>query len=813
MLVSLREAGTFVTILPGIQVSHATMDSETMTANHSWLIRLSSLCVLCVLCGESCLANPPKASFIFPAGGRRGTTVSVRVGGLYLYKTCSFELLGPGVEASRQLHSIRTIWFEGPLLPLPASQQPEDYPRDMGGEVRIAADAPLGPRHGRLWTAEGAASGLQFVVGDLPEVVEQEIDGDPVPVDVTLPVTINGRIFPREDVDSWAFTARKGQTITAEVQAGRLGSPLDARLEVLDAEGRRLTENDDAFGVDPRVRFTAPADGKYQVRIRDANLGGGPAHVYRLTLNSAAMVDSVYPLGGRRGQKVRFTLSGPGVPADPVEVILPASAPPQYSHSFSLPGQTSRPVRLDVDDLPEHLESEPNEQPGQARQIEWPAVLNGRIDRPGDVDTWSFNARKGETIACELRAAQLGSPLQGVLAVVDAKDKVLAEAQAAAGQADQTISFTAPADGTYRVRVADRFRNHGGPDFSYRLRLAAPRPGFRLHLATDALTLPRGGQARLKVLVTRMGGFNGPIALRLEGLPAEVKSAATTIAAGQSAVEVTLTATATTPITTTRLRVLGMAEVEGKSVTETAVLQQPPGAPAVDSVLLAVGLKAPFKVVGAYDLRLAPRGSLFRRRYKIERNGFDGPLEIRLADHQTRHLQGVTGPTITVPAGVNEFEYGVQLPPWMETGRTSRSCILATGTIKEGDREYTVGYTSEAQNDQIIAVVETGRLGLDLEKTSVAAAPGGQVSVPVRVSRGKGLAGPVRLELILPEHVLGVSAEAVTIPAGESRAALTLRFAAGPLGPFNMPVVLRATLADPAGPVVAEAKVEIVAGP
>jgi hypothetical protein len=31
-------------------------------------------------------ANPPVASYIYPAGGQRGTTVKVRVGGLFLYE-------------------------------------------------------------------------------------------------------------------------------------------------------------------------------------------------------------------------------------------------------------------------------------------------------------------------------------------------------------------------------------------------------------------------------------------------------------------------------------------------------------------------------------------------------------------------------------------------------------------------------------------------------------------------------------------------------------------------------------------------------
>src|SRR5262249_58010972 len=131
----------------------------------------------------------------------------------------------------------------------------------------LAADAPPSVRHWRVWTAQGATTAKAFVVGDLPEVVEHEIDGDPVPVEVRPPVTINGRIFPREDVDVWSFAARKGQTFTCVVDAARLGSPLDARLEVRDHQGRRVAESDDARGPDPLLRFTPPAPGTYHLRI------------------------------------------------------------------------------------------------------------------------------------------------------------------------------------------------------------------------------------------------------------------------------------------------------------------------------------------------------------------------------------------------------------------------------------------------------------------------------------------------------------------------------------------------------------------
>jgi len=52
---------------------------------------------------------------------------------------------------------------------------------------------------------------------------------------VTLPVTINGRL---EKPDNYfRFKARKGEKINLEVNANRLGSPLDSIVEVLDAQG------------------------------------------------------------------------------------------------------------------------------------------------------------------------------------------------------------------------------------------------------------------------------------------------------------------------------------------------------------------------------------------------------------------------------------------------------------------------------------------------------------------------------------------------------------------------------------------------
>jgi hypothetical protein len=758
-------------------------------------------------------ADAPVASYIFPAGGQRGTTVEVRVGGLNLHRRCSFEMLGPGVSADGTLPETATIWFEGPIIPLPDSQQAEDYPKDHAGRVRIAADAAPGVRHWRTWTSQGATPALPFVVGELPEIVEGEIDGDPVPVPVSPPVTINGRIFPREDVDIWSFEARRGQSVTCEVQAARLGSPLDARLEVRDPEGRRIAENDDALGSDPLLHFTVPGDGTYQVRIQDVNVHGGQSLVYRLTLTTAPFVDGTYPLGGRRGTEPRFELFGAGVPGEAVPIALPedGQGPFEITHRLSFPCGTTNPFSLAVDDLPEALEVEPNDADRPAVPVAPPAILNGRIDRPGDVDAWAVRLGKNEPYEFNLLAGRLGSPLDGVLTILDAGGKELARADGEGGeQGDPRIPFAAPGEAIYVVRIADRFRTRGGARYAYRLRIdRAPQPDFRLRLATDAAAVHRGGQAKLKVDAERVGGFTGPIALELEGLPPGVAASNTTIAANQGSTEIDLKAEPAAPIRGARLTIRGSARIGDRSATRTAARPAPRGRPAIDSVLLAVTLPTPFKLTAPFDFRWVARGMVRHRRFRIERGSYAGPLEIRLADRQARHLQGVAGPTLIVPPGISEFDFPVTLPPWMETGRTSRSVVRALGVIRDPDgTEHEVSYSSPEADVQIIAVVEPGRLAVEAARSSIAAAPGTTTSVPVHVTRGKGLRGPVQLELVAAPHLRGISAQRVEIAADQSDAVLTIAFAELPEA-INLPLVIRATAVEQGDPVIAEAKVAV----
>jgi hypothetical protein len=706
--------------------------------------------------------------------------VSVRVGGLFLHDKCGFDLSGPGVAASPELTRTKRVWFEGPLLPLPESQQQEDYPADMAGTVTIAKDAPVGARRGRLVTSQGAAGGLVFVVGELPEVVEKEADGEPIPEPITLPVTANGRIFPRDDIDLWEFDAAAGQTVTAFVHAQSLNSPLVPKLDVLDAAGRVLAETMTypVAGADASVRFTAPAAGKYRVRITDTRSQGGPQYVYRLTITTAAVPDVVFPL------------------------------------------------KAPADGLPELVAP-------HAEVVRMPAALNGRVRKPGDAGEWRVELKKGASVRFEVQARKLGSPLCAVLTVRDPAGKEVGRAESADPIPDPTLAFQAPADGVYTVRVAERFRGRGGPNFAYRLRVTDGTPvgsAFRLTIGddppvtpSDAFTILRGGTINLRIDVRR-NGYNGPIELTAHNLPRGVTAKPAVVPANAPRGTLTLQADATAAVGATPITITGTADigaplravvgaptaVRDRRVSAAAVSAGTRLLPDEPSLVLAVGIPAPFKIVDQYVMASAPRGEVYRRKYRIERNGFDGPIEVRLADKQARHLQGVTGPVVVVPPGQSEVEYPAFLPPWMEMGRTCRVCVMAVGRVEDADgREHAVSFSSIDQNQQMIVVVGPGRLDLELGRLSVRAAPGGVVRVPVKVSRGTDLSGPVKVEAVIPEHWAGVTTEAVTIPAGEQAGEVVLRFARK-CGPFNMPLTLRATAEAKNTPVTAEAKLEVV---
>ena len=763
-------------------------------------------------------ADEPFVSYIFPAGGQRGTTVQFNVGGHNLHDVCDFEMLGAGLKYSPELlRAPKTVWFEGPLIPMPASQASEDYPKDQTGNVSLASDAVLGIRKWRVWTAQGATPTMKFVVGDLPEIVEEEIDGTPVPVRVPLPITINGRIFPREDIDIWTFPGVRGKSYTCEVMAARLGSPLDSRLEVIGPDGQRLAENTDGLGVDSLLRFVAPSDGEYQIHIHDINFGGLQQYVYRLTITDQPYIDHVFPLGGQRGKTLQVQLSGQQVPNAPVTVTLPTTDDPSYPHLISLNGQTTNQFNLQLSDLPEFVEQVTSDE--AAYVVHAPAVFNGIIQHSNEVDRWQFAAQQGDVFDIEVWAARLGSPLDSVISIADADGKTLGKADdLAGGNTDSKLQFTAPSDGQFTVSVQDRFVSRGGERFAYRLYVATaqpPQPDFALTLPTDALTVNRGKEAIMKVSLKRQAGFSEAVELKVDHLPASVTLKNTTIPADKNETSLTFTATESATVEAVKITISGHASVAEQTIVRPAqVATTTPNDSPVGHVLLAVSVPTPYKVTGTFDSVFVPRGTTYIRHFTIERGGFEGPLTIHLADRQVRHLQGVTAAPVIVPAGVTEFDFPIKLAPWMQARRTSRTCVMAVGVVEDPNgTRHKVSVTSHAQDDQAIALVDPEEMTIKLAHKSILAKPGLTVDVPFRIGRNKYLDLPVEVDLLVADHIAGVTAAPVRLKVGQDQGVLRVVFDDMSCGPFNVPLRLRATTMPEGFPSTAEAVLQVVVHP
>ena len=136
-----------------------------------------------------------------------------------------------------------------------------------------------------------SSNALPFAVGDHREtrVTEPNHSFDQASR-IEVPVTLNGRIQQKGEAHYFRFAVKKGQRFIMEVQARRLGSPLDSIITLFNSQGGQLAEQDDTDMGDPllthhadsRLDYSFPSDGDYVLRIQDAQDRGGEEFAYRL---------------------------------------------------------------------------------------------------------------------------------------------------------------------------------------------------------------------------------------------------------------------------------------------------------------------------------------------------------------------------------------------------------------------------------------------------------------------------------------------------------------------------------------------------
>jgi len=225
------------------------------------------------------LAQDGVVSIVAPADGKY--IISVR--------DSSF---GGNDASTYRLHIGR---YPRPLAVLPAGGRPGEtldvtWLGDVAGDQSQQIVVPAEPQSDSsifLQDEQGIApSPNVFRVNDLENVVEVEPnDKYDRATPAKAPAAFNGVIGESGDVDHFRFKAKKGQVFDVHTYARRLRSPLDSLVRVRHVEGKyaQVAANDDNAGKpDSYFRFTAPADGNYDIEIHDHLRAGGPYFTYRI---------------------------------------------------------------------------------------------------------------------------------------------------------------------------------------------------------------------------------------------------------------------------------------------------------------------------------------------------------------------------------------------------------------------------------------------------------------------------------------------------------------------------------------------------
>ncbi|MFO0897896.1 MAG: pre-peptidase C-terminal domain-containing protein [Pirellulales bacterium] len=631
--------------------------------------------VLVASAAGTALAQAPAVSSItpwaVPPGGSADLTIAggnlQDATGVWTNLACSVDL-APGVENNGKT------------------------PERVVYRVTAPSEAAVGIYGLRVATQRGISPLRLFMVDDLPSIAENGQNHSPETAQqAPIPVAIDGACDPQA-MDYYKFDARAGQKLTLEAVARRLGSKLDPMLRVLGPEGRELAYSDDeeGLGADGRVRLTIPADGTYLVEIRDIRYDGGGEHRYRLRIGDYPLVSVPYPLAVRAGTKgaVEFCGNVADELAFETKSIVAPAAGGLLPVSLRWPqGQGSAFTTLEISDLPECLEFEPNDTPETAVAIAAPSAVNGRFDKPRDRDQYRFDAKAGQRFRFTAHTRRLGSPSDLYLRVYNSEGGQLAEADDS-GRDDVVLDFTAPADGQFRLAVEDLNRR-GGPQHAYRLECVAYEPGFTLSVEAEKFDVPHAGVLAAKVTSGRRD-YNGPIALAIEGLPEGSKVDGATIAEGQNEANLRVTLPASAAAGTfAALRIVGTAKVGEQTLSAVATaedaLRDPLGGqpfpPADLSRAIGLGIGGDFppflKLSVDGDAAVLPQlAGGANLVVKLERsNGFDGdvPLAVSLLP------SGVSLEAKPIEKGKNEVTLAIKAPEGLAPGEY-RAQLTATAT-------------------------------------------------------------------------------------------------------------------------------------
>src|SRR5262245_29985812 len=402
-----------------------------------------TICAFTALAASAAAQLPTtQLTSVFPPGSKQGSSVEVTIAGVDLDDCSQLKFSHSGITAEAKLTAATALE--------PVRALPNQF------AVKIADDVPPGIYEVRALGRFGLSNPRAFVVGAISEISDSSGNAAAdKALDVPLPATVNGRV----DANAFEYlrlNLKKGERVLIDVAARRIDSRLDATVVLLDPAGRELKKVKEGVGADPVLDFTAPADGKYLLKLYDEIYGGGNDYFYRLTASAAPFVDFVFPPSGPAGSTNQYTLYGRNLPGGkPVEGLTSRGAPlERLPVNISLPTDDNTRTRLALSGfapltrawqdgiefrLPTAagpanpvsvyyakasavvIEQEPNNVAKDAQRIAVPCEVAGQFYPERDMDWYEFDAKKGQTLWIEAISNQLGLPSDPFLAIYRVK--------------------------------------------------------------------------------------------------------------------------------------------------------------------------------------------------------------------------------------------------------------------------------------------------------------------------------------------------------------------------------------------------------
>ena len=471
----------------------------------------------------------PQVQGVFPHGAQRGTQVEVTIKGKDLHNTSEIRFVSPKLRAEI-VHAAHNLV-----------------------RVRLHLDPTAEPgRHDFRLIAPQGSTIAWFDVSTRAESFEKEPnDSIAKPQSVDFPLLVNGTI-KAADYDHYRFMARKGQTLTFDLNATRNGSPLDPVISLHNEAGTELAYSDDYYPFkDAHIVHTFERAGSYVLRVYGTGESGSDTSDYRLTAGEMPQVDHAMPMGGQRGKEVEVRLSGMNL-SNIEEVVLGdglataqiLSCTPRWATvRLKIPESASAgiyrlhvagatlPMPFVISDLPEvTLGSDAGLSKQQAFPVTLPIIANGVLDKPNAAHYFSFRIEEPQTLLLGADSMQLGFMLDPMVAIYDESGQRIAyqdEPTTNTGRdpanMDPHLVVALSKPGRYTAMVRDNaFR--GDPTYAYRLTLKRAEPSFSLKVIGTDETLFRGRENIVTLRLRRLEGWNTPVEVWAEDLPEGVKS-------------------------------------------------------------------------------------------------------------------------------------------------------------------------------------------------------------------------------------------------------------------------------------------------